>query len=273
MSMAHAGLWGIGAYTAAIAVERWHVDFLQACLLAIIVAGLAGAVVALPALRARSHYFLIVTFILTLLVVVAGNNLGSLTGGPLGKVLIAHPVVFGVDMREPRSMFALYFVLYVISLLAYYGFGATKFGRSLVMIRENEDLARALGVDTRLLKFGAFAVSGLFAGLGGAMLAYYLRYLVPDLFGLSGAVLIPLILLIGGSRSGIGPLLGAFTVQFLPLFLGFSPNVSFGVNGALLIVIILLASDGIAGWFGRVGKRLLERGAGLELVAKEAAAP
>lgn len=252
LSMGQAGLWGVGAFTAAILAQHgW--GFIPCCVAATTASALGGLVLAIPALRVRGHHFLIITFVFTLLLVTVGGNL-SITGGSQGLVVVNKPAVFGWAADTPDRMLVLYAVLYGLATAALLAVKAHRLGRLTLLVRENETLAAALGVNVAAMKFLAFAVSGAFAGLGGAMYCYFVQSIAPELFGLTAATNLATIVIIGGSRYTLGPLVGALITQFIPLLLGFSPNVSSGVNGALLVVIILVAGSGVAGVVARLGR-------------------
>jgi branched-chain amino acid transport system permease protein len=246
LSMAQAGLWGVGAFSAAIATDDWGWGFLPSCLIAIVFCTIGGLVLAVPALRVKGHYFLIITFIVTLLLVTVGTNI-SITGGAQGRIITEVPSVFGWAADTPSRMLILFGILYAIAASVLILIKRHRLGRLTLLVRENETLAAALGVNVAGLKFLAFAVSGAFAGLGGAMYCYFVQVIAPETFGLASATLLASAVIVGGARFTVGPLIGALIIQLIPLLLGFSPTVSSGVNGALLIVIILVAGGGIAG--------------------------
>ncbi|HVW43654.1 MAG TPA: branched-chain amino acid ABC transporter permease [Amycolatopsis sp.] len=258
LSMAQAGLWGIGAFVAAIATDDWGWGFLTSCLVAIVLCTVAGLVLAVPALRVKGHYFLIITFIATLLLVTVGTNV-SVTGGAQGRVIADMPSIFGWTADTPTAMLIMFGVLYAIAASVLILLKRTRSGRLTLLVRENETLAAALGVNVAALKFLAFAISGAFAGLGGAMYAYFIQAIAPETFGLGAATMLAAAVIVGGARFTLGPLIGALIIQLVPLLLGFSPTVSAGVNGALLVVIILVASGGVAGLAARLGTLLRRR--------------
>jgi branched-chain amino acid transport system permease protein len=246
--MAQPALWAVGAYGAAIAAQRLHTSFELSALIGIGAGGLAGLAIAPLSLRPKGHYFLIVTFTLTIVMTMVITNLPGLTGGAAGLTVEGEPSIGAWHAGEPGAMFLLYGALALIAVIAYLLLTRTKTLRVMRSVRENEQLAQSVGINTFMLKCVAFTLSGFFAGLSGAMYAYYLRYLTPDIFGFEAAILLPVIVLVGGSGMQLGPVIGAIIVVYLPNVLGASPNVSEGLDGLILMIVILaLPRAGVVG--------------------------
>jgi branched-chain amino acid transport system permease protein len=248
LPMSHAALWGIGSYTTTLLIVRSGAPLWIAFPGAVLVTVVAGAVSGLPAFRVRGHYLLLLGFILTQLVVVVGQQWAGLTGGASGIVVPrGSGMLLGTDLS---SLPALYYVSLSVLLLLM-GFTLlvqrSVLGRRLRAVRENPSLAGALGLDERLLILAGYSLSGVFAGAGGALYAVDLQQIQPDEFGLNAAILLPLVVMLGGARHLWGPAAGAFVVVFLPEVIGLSPDDAQAANGLLLILIILLMPDGILG--------------------------
>lgn len=251
LAMSHAGLWGIGAFTAAILITNHDWSFWTALPATIGVTMLAGAVSGIPAFRLRGHQLLLVGFILTQLLVVIGDHWRSLTGGPNGIVLSHGPgTVAGIDFS---SVLGFYYVCAAI-LVVLVAFSAlirsTVLGRRFLTVRENVPLANALGIDHRILIVIGYGLSGIFAGAGGTLHAVNLQAVQPEGFGLHAAILLPLIVMLGGWNKIWGPVAGAFIVVELPEVIGLEPQDAQAANGILLILIILFMPNGVLGGIG-----------------------
>jgi branched-chain amino acid transport system permease protein len=131
----------------------------------------------------------------------------------------------------------------------------SDFGLRLEALRENEDLARAAGVNVARDKIVAFMVSGLFAGAAGAMLAYYQHFIGPHQFGSKAGIELILMLLVGGSSSLLGPIVGVIVVIALPGLLNLSPTQNEVALGIIFIAIILLLPRGLIGASGLTSAR------------------
>ena len=275
LSIAHSALLGVGAYTAAILFIQAGLGFWAVLPLAALLAMVAALLLGYPALRVSGYHFVIVTFAACELFVLATRNLGGaearkgLTGGAQG-LDITEPVgqVFGQSFDinlELEPFYYLVIAFLFITLIVTQILVASPLGRTFRAIRENEPLARSVGIRANWYKILAFGISGLFAGVAGALFAYKLRHIAPDLFNSFEGVELALMVLLGGSRRLMGPLVGAIIVGFLPEILdvigiGLTPFQRQIVFGALLIAVIILLPhglvQGVADLYG-VGKRSL----------------
>lgn len=245
LSMSHALLWGIGSYVAAILMTNYGWSFWLAVPAGIAAAAVAGGITTLPAVRLRGHHFLIAGFILTEIGVVVEQQIG-ITGGAMGKtVLITPSPIFGLKLDTVTRYYYLCVAFLVLALLLSALVYGLPIGRRFLAIRENSRLAEAIGVNFKRELLAGFSLSGIYAGLGGALYAVHLGQIEPDSFGLNAAILLPLVTMIGGARYIWGPPLGAFIVVFLPQLIHASPTAAQGINGVLLIVIILVMPNGV----------------------------
>jgi branched-chain amino acid transport system permease protein len=259
LAMSQAGLWGVGAYGAAIAITNHAWSFWTALVLATTVAALIGGLSAIPAFRLRGHYFLITSFIVTQILSVLEQEL-TFTGGAEGLLVRRGPgTLLGIDLDGAHA----YYYLCVVALLAGLGLAAgidrSRLGRRFLAVRENAMLAEAIGVDTRRQILVGFVISGLYGGVGGALFAVQQQAIQPTQFGLNAAVLLPLVVMLGGARRLWGPVAGAFIVVFLPEVLGLDPTTAQAANGILLILIILLMPTGVLGGAAALAARLRRR--------------
>jgi branched-chain amino acid transport system permease protein len=252
LSMSHALLWGVGSYTGAILITNYGWSFWTALPASIITAAVAGGITSLPAIRLRGHHFLIGGFILTEIAVVVETQM-SITGGATGVLVAGLPSpILGVNIGTVRGYYYLCVVLLIVALLLLSVIYRRPIGRRFVAIRENSRLAETLGINLKKELLVGFTLSGLFAGLGGCLYAVNLGQIEPDSFSLNAAVLLPLVVMIGGAGYIWGPVVGAFIVVFLPQLLHLSPTAAEGTNGGLLIVLILFMPDGVLSGFSRL---------------------
>ena len=275
LSIAHSALLGVGAYTAAILFIQAGLGFWAVLPLAALLAMAAALLLGYPALRVSGYHFVIVTFAACELFVLATRNLGGaearkgLTGGAQG-LDITEPVgaVFGQSFDinlELEPFYYLVIAFLFITMIVTQILVGSPLGRTFRAIRENEPLARSVGIRANWYKILAFGISGLFAGVAGALFAYKLRHIAPDLFNSFEGVELALMVLLGGSRRLMGPLVGAVIVGFLPEILdvigiGLTPFQRQIVFGALLVAVIILLPhglvQGVADLYG-LGKRSL----------------
>jgi branched-chain amino acid transport system permease protein len=248
LSIGHAALMGVGGYAAAMLAERLGLGFWLGLPIAVLASAVVAGFLGLSSLRVAGHHFIIITFAFGSLFSIALTNGGSFTGGAAGLDVEPIERVLGINFENIHNYYTLVAVFLLVSIAAAYLISISSYGRTLRSIRENEPLARAIGINTNLHKLGAFMVSGLFAGLAGVLQAYYQRHVSPSLYGAFPSVYLALMVMLGGPRTLLGPLVGAIIVYFLPEVLNLDPvdsRIAYGVG--LIAVIMLLPGGVVAG--------------------------
>lgn len=270
MSVANGALFGVGAYVAAIGSREQVLSIWWALGAGAIAAAVAAVLIGLTALRVRGHYFLIITFAFAELFRISMVNLRSLTGGNQG-VVVLDPVRLPVigEIESLRAFFYLSLGAALLCGVVIAVLRARPFGRALRMVRENERLAISLGLNAPRARLIAFAISGALAGFGGVLYAYQLKHVGPESFGATSGIQIVLILLIGGARSAIGPILGALLFFTLPEFVSIDPVSTQIFYGIALIAIVLVSPDGVV---PRVANAFMRVWPGRKRVAADKAA-
>jgi branched-chain amino acid transport system permease protein len=245
MSVGHAALMGVGAYTGAILARDLGMNLWEALPCAALFSAFVAGLVGLPSLRVGGHHFVIITFAMCGLFTIILTNGGPFTGAATGLDVAAMGTVLGVNFGKLQNMYLLVAVFALASMAAMWLVMASSYGRTLRSIRENEALAAALGVDVAFHKIVAFMVSGAFAGVAGILQVYFLQHISPDLYGAFPSIYIALMVMLGGPRTLFGPLVGAVIVGFLPEVLNLDPidaRIAYGVG---LILVILLLPGGV----------------------------
>jgi branched-chain amino acid transport system permease protein len=257
MSLGYAGLMGFGAYTAAILWRDLGMNMWQAMPFSAVVAALFAGLFGLPSLRISGHHFAITTYVMCELLRIALTNGGSFTGAATGLDLPPIGKIFGVNMDKLGNAYLLVALFMLVSMLVTYLISNSRYGRTLRSIRENEQLARSVGINTNMHKVGAFMLSGLFAGVGGALQAYNFRHISPDLYGGATSLYFALMVMLGGPRTLFGPLTGAIIVTFLPEVMRIDPVDSRIAYGLALIAVVMLLPGGIIAVAERGYRRLI----------------
>jgi ABC-type branched-subunit amino acid transport system ATPase component/ABC-type branched-subunit amino acid transport system permease subunit len=246
ISLGQSAFLGLGAYTTALLSLHLEISpFIVAPvggLVAAAFAALVGAVV----LRARGHSFVIITIALVLLLQIVALNTGSLTGGSNGLTL---PLP---QWSSDYQYFPFYYAMLGLMILTFL-FGSwirrTKFGTGLIAIREDEDKAATIGINTTRYKILSFTSSALFVGVAGGIYAYFLTFIDPrGMFDILTSVTIVLAALVGGRGTVWGPLLGAFIIQPLNDLTNVYAEGSQSrlvLFGGLLVAIVLFLPEGI----------------------------
>lgn len=264
LSLGHGAFWGLGAYASALLAVRLGVSFwlglVAGGLLAALMSGLLGYLI----LRVRGHRFVIITLAFLEIVRLVHYNWVSLTNGQNGLSGVPAPVLVVPGLLEvsffPKAHFY-YLVLAFAALTVYvcYRLVNSHVGRALVTIRENENLAESIGVNTFRYSMIAFAVGAFFAGLAGSLYAHYSRYVSPDMFEFIHIVEMLIMVLMGGRGTIAGPVVGAVIFTALPeslRFVGLSPAAQWITLGLILVLGILYIPEGIVPRAARLAGRL-----------------
>lgn len=224
-SIAQAVFFGVGAYAAAQLSLNVTPDLLAGAAVGAAAAGLLSLCLALPALRVRDEYFVIASLGLQMLAVTVFTEAKPVTGGFGGLVGIPPASLLGLPLSAPLAMLAaclgcLGGVLLLTRMLM-----RGSFGRSLMAIRDNETAAEALGKNVPVLKTLAVALGCGYAGIAGALYSAQVQFINVESFTLDQSVLIMAMVIIGGTGTLVGPLVGTVLILLLPAALSFIPGV------------------------------------------------
>lgn len=229
VSLGHAALLGIGAYTAGIFAEKLGLGMIPALPAGVAVAAAFGLLLALPALQVTGPYLAMVTLAFGTIVYTLINEMDFLTNGPLG-ITLRKPLF--IDLREYSETipffdmsaarlreFEFYFVVVaclLLSLVVVNRLIASRYGRAFEALRDAPIASDCMGVSVYKHKVIAFGVSAGMAGLAGVLFAYSEQYIAPNNFGVELAIQFLLAVTLGGRKSRIGPMLGAVVIVVLP---------------------------------------------------------
>ncbi len=229
VSLGHAALLGIGAYTAGVLKFQLGIDIWLALPAGIAVATLFGLMLALPALQVTGPYLAMVTLAFGTIVQILINEMDFLTEGPRG-ITLQKPML--IDLRDyAASMpffdmsaaklrdFEFYFVValfFLLSLVVVNRLVASRYGRAFEALRDAPIASDCMGVSVYKHKVVAFGVSAGLAGLAGVLFAYSEQYIAPNNFGVELAVQFMLAVTLGGRKSRVGPIIGAVIIVVLP---------------------------------------------------------
>lgn len=237
ISLAHGAFFAIGAYGTAILVAKVGMPFPLALLGAGIVALLTGIACGLPAMRVKGHYLAIATLAFSVAVPPIANRWTSLTGGSSGLDMGAIAVPSWLPLGRDAYLFLWAIGITALALMAANRLARSPFGASLVAIRENEVVAVAMGTNVAVAKVSAFAVSAGLAGIGGGIFAQSVGFVAPENFGPVLSLLFLAGLVIGGTGSFYGAIIGALFLRFIP---DYAADIDRYLAGILFGVAIIL---------------------------------
>ena len=262
ISLGHGAFYAIGAYVAAILMDRFGWPYWATLPVAGVVCFISGFLFGLPATRLRGHYLALATFALAVAMpqILKYKHIEQWTGGVQGIVIIKPDPPFGLKVTPDQWLYLFTLAILVVMFVIGWNLLRGRVGRAMVAIRDQPIAAEAMGVNSALVKTLTFGVSALYTGVAGALGAIVVQFVAPDSFtaGLSINFLIGIV--IGGIASISGALYGALFIQFVPNFADqISKAAPWAIYGVFLLVFIYAMPTGVAGFIRMVAAKQLRR--------------
>ncbi|MGN6306927.1 MAG: branched-chain amino acid ABC transporter permease [Mesorhizobium sp.] len=238
-SFGNSVFYGLGSYGVAIAMVQWELPFAVGMVFGVVLAVAFAFLLGLPVLRLRGHYFAIATLALAQVMIAIVSNL-SIAGQNIGLVL--------PPLNDDRLFYELSLILLVAATATVFWLTRSRFGFGLIAIRENEEGAAVMGVNTTLYKVLAFALSGVFSALAGGIHAYWITFLDPaSAFDISLNVKMIIMAVFGGPGTVLGPVLGAFVLSTVSELLSSEVTSVAGLFfGLVVVVAVIFMPRGVA---------------------------
>lgn len=253
-SLGHAVYFAIGAYTAANLFLRWGISPWIALLPAVVISVVVASLISWPTFRLRGKFFAIATLAFNEVAFVLANFYSGITGGPRGLTVPFQPGLINMIFRDRLSYTMLMLGFLALCLLVSLVVLRSRLGYSLQAVRDEQDTARAVGIDVTAVKLQGMAISAGLTAMGGVLFMMYVRIVdPPTLFSLPDiGVKFLLLVLIGGLGTLYGPLVGALLIVPLEFFLrsqlgGLWPGTHLAVLGMMLILAALFMKRGVIG--------------------------
>lgn len=252
LSLAHPAFYGVGGYTSVLLVMKLDVPYIIALPIAGILALIVALIVGFPALRLSYHSFAIVTLAFTLIMRAVWINWVSLTNGPMGipgvpRPTIDIPFLGTIHIETLPDYYYFILILVIITCLFIYLMIHSRVGRALLSIRENEVLAETLGVNAFKYRMIAFAIGAFFAGLAGSFMAHYITFMGPEFTDFYYITMLLIMVILGGSGTIHGVIIGAIAFTFIPEYLRITPEFRDVIYGFVLLATIIFMPGGIGG--------------------------
>lgn len=248
-SLGHAAFVGLGAYTIAVASQRYDLSSWTAVLLAMAFAAVLALVWGWLTFRLQGAYFALSTIAVAEILRLVAINERKLTGGAVGIFIFDLDTPFGLDLfsRHTEFFISLLYLLLVIAILILITRG--RFGYQMRAVREDENSAMAAGINPTSVKLRAFMISGALTALGGCIYGVFLSALQPQpMFEITLSVQIALVAIIGGRGTIFGPLVGAALLTVAAeLFRNLFANANLLIYGVLIVVVIMFMPEGLMG--------------------------
>jgi branched-chain amino acid transport system permease protein len=241
-SFGNSTFYGLGSYGVAIAMAQWNLPFAVGLCFGALLAVLFAFLLGLPVLRLKGHYFAIATLALALAMTAIVSNI-DIAGQNIGLVL--------PPLNNNILFYELSLALLVATTLTVFWLTKSRFGFGLIAIRENEEAAAVMGVNTTWYKILAFALSGLFAALAGGIHAYWITFLDPEsAFDIGLNVKMIIMAIFGGAGTVFGPVLGAFVLSAISELLSSEVTTVAGLFfGVVVVAAVVLMPRGLADLF------------------------
>jgi branched-chain amino acid transport system permease protein len=243
----YAAKFAIGAYTSAVLIRQFGWGFWETLPVVVLTSIVAAIVIGGPTLRLRSDYLAIVTLGFGEIVRITARNL-QITGAATGLTGITRPHFFGMHLRTVVEWYYVFLILVVIYIFISYRIKNSRFGRALEYIREDEDAAQAMGVNTTKFKLYAFIVGSVMGGIAGSFFTVRMGAISPQSFQFLMSANILLSVVLGGMGKIPGVILGAAFISMFPEIFRTVPFVGEArmlFFGALLVVVMIKRPRGL----------------------------
>lgn len=255
ISIGHAAFWALGAYGGALATTQLHLPFILAVVVGGLVAAIAGAIVALPALRVSGHYLAIATLAFAILVHQVLFEWESLTGGRQG-LAVPRPEFFGYTVTEDQSYIYILLAIAVLCGWVTQNFRRSHTGKGLLMLKVSPISAQIAGISRARSIILAFTFSAALTGVSGALYAHLIGFLSTEAFTFQMSLAFLTMAVIGGLNSYVGALLGALYLTWAPEVFREFQDAQMIVYGVVLVLCIRFLPDGLASLPSFIAKRL-----------------
>jgi len=254
-SMAHAAFFGIAAYAGALIALHVSTSLLVAIPAAMAICAALSLVISLPSLRVRGEYFVVASLGLQMIAFTVFSEWKDVTGGIGGLTGVPVATLFGYGIRSLESMFGVALICLALVTFVIYLLVHTSFGRSLKAIRDNEIAAASFGKNPVVIKTIAVAISSALCGVAGVLYAFHVSFVNPESFTVDQSVLIMAMIILGGTGTVFGPILGALIIHILPAgltYLTFLPARDLAslqqiIYGAAMVLLMIYRPSGLIG--------------------------
>jgi branched-chain amino acid transport system permease protein len=247
LAMGQAAFVGTGAYTAGVLAVKFQLDGAITIGAAVVVSGLLGALVGIPALRIGGDYLFIVSLGFNLIVLDVALQWQPVTGGATGLTGVPVLTLFGQTVSIGNDFYFAVLIIVLLSCAITYAITSSRFGRTVEGIRDDEIAAVASGIAPARPKVIVFAIGAALAGLSGALLAYYLGYVGYTSFNVNASILIFEMAVIGGLGRVTGSVVGTVIIIMLPELLRPLQSVRDLLGGVIIIILMIVRPEGLLG--------------------------
>jgi branched-chain amino acid transport system permease protein len=260
ISLGHGAFFALGAYTAALLIEKAGVPYLLTVPIAGVVAFAMGFVFGVPALRLRGLYLALVTLALAVATPQLIKRFDGLTEGTQGMT-VAQPESPGwLPLADDQFLYLLTLVVAAIMFALAWSLMRSQVGRAVQAVRDDEIPASTLGVDLATTKTRVFALSAAYAGVAGALYVFAIGFVAPEAFTVTISLAFLAAIVVGGLATIVGAVFGALFIEFVPVYASDVDDALTGViYGGVLILAMFVLPGGVAGLLRRIRELVARR--------------
>ena len=262
ISLGHGAFYAIGAYTAAILMDKGGMPYWATIPIAGAVCLLAGFLFGLPALRLEGLYLALATFALGVAMpqILKHKSIEHWTGGAMGVVIVKPDPPSWAPLSQDQWLYFFTLAWVIVAFVLAASLLRGRIGRAMVAIRDQPIAAQAMGVNTAMVKSMTFGVSAMYTGVAGALGAIAIQFVAPDSFTIFLSITLLVGVVVGGLASISGAFFGAVFIQFIPNIADhLSKAAPWAIYGVILIAFMYVMPSGVAGFLRLVRARLLRR--------------
>jgi branched-chain amino acid transport system permease protein len=264
ISLGHGAFFALGAYTAALLIEKGGLPYLLTLPIAGVVAFVVGFLFGVPALRLRGLYLALVTLGLAIALPQLIKRFDGLTEGTQGLTVEQPTSPSWLPLADDQFLYLLTLLVAAVMFVAAWSLMRSQVGRAVKAVRDGEIPASTLGIDLASTKTRVFALSAGYAGVAGALYVFAIGFVAPEAFTVTVSLAFLAAIVVGGLATIVGAVFGALFIEFVPVYASDVNDALTGViYGGVLILFMYLLPDGAVGLLRRIGR----------LVARRPAAP
>jgi len=252
LALSQGAFFGLGAYVTGLMAVNWGAEFAITFPMSIVLAVALAALIALPVLRLSSHYFALATLGIGQVIALIAIEWVSLTGGANGLAGVPLPSIFGFTVARGWPLLILIWGFVAIGALLSWQIMRGFYGKACHVMREDEVVARSLGIDIDRMRFTMLLLSGAYGGAAGALYAHAIRIASPEALEFKTMLACLTMVVVGGRTRIGGAILGAILIVHLPEWFRFFDRAYLIFNSAILIALLAVAPEGIAGVIARL---------------------
>ncbi|TJX12947.1 branched-chain amino acid ABC transporter permease [Tissierella creatinini] len=256
-SMGQAGFFAVGTYVTSLMMMNFDLPFFLALLIGVILTSIFGLIISIPAMKLSGPYLVLATVGFGEIVRLVLLNWTPVTKGAAGLTGIPFPEIFGLQIKTEKQFY--YFIIIFVILGIYIAgrIAKSKIGRTFSAIREDDLAAEAMGVNVAGYKTAAFVISAMFAGLAGGLFGTFSGVTSPDSFTFDDSISFLCMSVIGGNKTIIGAVVGAFVLTVLSEALRVFQGTRLIIYGFILIFTVIYMPNGLVGIIENLKSKIL----------------